>query len=61
MALPSFSGFHVTQISEPFSRTVGRSFFQAVADTDSASSTHATSMRAFDLILSRLWRKPQKT
>ena len=43
---------------EPSSRIVGISFSQAVSLTFSASSIQASRMRAFDLRLSRLWRRP---
>ncbi|MNP62209.1 hypothetical protein D3C76_1574670 [compost metagenome] len=58
VGLPSFSGFQVIQTSESHSRTVGSSFCQAISLTFSASSTQAIRMRAFDLMLSRLWRRP---
>ena len=55
------SGFHVTQISESSSRTVGISFCHALSDTPSASSTHARMILAFDLMLSRFRLRPAKT
>ena len=54
------SGFHVTQISEPSSRTVGMAFIHADSETGSASSTHSNRISALDLMLSRLCRSPMK-
>jgi hypothetical protein len=60
VALARRSGFHVTQISEPVSRTVGIVFCQAISDTCSASSTQRSRIRAVDFTLSIFRRKPTK-
>ena len=58
MALVSFSGFQLIQISLSCSRTEGIALTQAASRTGSASSTHKSFSRAFDLMLSRLWWSP---